>query len=790
MKNNFRFAQPLDKPLKPEQIPGQTIEEKIKWLEANVTKELKDLTVPQLYRILGGDVSKESEETKKRLMPYAKTIPALRDMMAKLQQSEGSNVSPEEAVNKIIARLLKRKKLIVVQKLIPLYSKKSRAIPDISELLSLKTKQEIAAAKHFVAEEIAEKRSEVKVRFNADTERLLDTFPGLEFDDILACILVAPNTAKMDSVIKAYSSIGVNDSRGSLVERVSPPDLMKLAEEIKAMKQTTASLGQAKIRPWNAILAKNPNQEGVEQYAHLIDQPIVWNLKTMLEQAGVDFSGAVDRKTFFTPEKKPDGTPFTDKEAFDYRIAQLKKVVTDGYDNEHVLSIVERDFERDEEGNLIKVEPVLSDAASKLIRYYFVNISQRRPNSFTADLDAAGLNYVSEIINSTFLAKLDERYAEFNFKILSNDEGSMLELLRQEFNLDAIPMPISMKTPVGCPTNKSFIVDFTIPCDILEGLDNQGLPVIKKKIVLVGEYFGWSGGEDSVVGFDPDIEWTMPDGSPATHSTSDSEQTPIVPGSLVSGAQMYKLRSEWKVFTQNIIGHMLNTTALHFNPQDLKDGMSVAEKLNTKSIIYHYDKNENACKALNMIKVYTANCPDENNCPGIEYLDSNSFFKNRFNSKAAMQINVVESYITYIKVSEGLKTTIAQYGGSDTFSRRTCFEHMQYLEELETEKRELLYNPNPASYQKIQELNEEIISMRNSPLANFKNALEQTLASEKFANRIGALETIKDGIESGRMNVPMLELKNMINEIMKGVIRPELMRRSFNIKRYKKLGIK
>jgi hypothetical protein len=362
--------------------------------------------------------------------------------------------------------------------------------------------------------------------------------------------------------------------------------------------------------------------------------------------------------------------------------------------------------------------------------------------------------------------------------------------LRQEFNLDAIPMPISMKTPVGCPTNKSFIVDFTIPCDILEGLDNQGLPVIKKKIVLVGEYFGWSGGEDSVVGFDPDIEWSMPDGSPATHSTSDSEQTPIVPGSVVSGAQMYKLRSEWKVFTQNIIGHMLNTTALHFNPQDLKDGMSVAEKLNTKSIIFHYDKNENACKALNMIKVYTSNCPDENNCPGIEYLDSNNFFKTRFNSKTAMQLNVVESYITYIKVSEGLKTTIAQYGGSDTFSRRTCFEHMQYLEELETEKRELLYNPNPASYQKIQELNEEIISMRNSPLANFKNALEQTLASDKFAKRIGALETIKEGIESGRINVPMLELKNMINEIMKGVIRPELLRTSFNIKRFKKLGIK
>ena len=44
--------------------------------------------------------------------------------------------------------------------------------------------------------------------------------------------------------------------------------------------------------------------------------------------------------------------------------------------------------------------------------------------------------------------------------------------------------------------------------------------------------------------------------------------------------------------------------------------------------------------------------------------------------------------------------------------------------------------------------------MGTQPSYNFKNALEQTLASDKFANRIGALETIKESIESGRMNVP------------------------------------
>ena len=788
MKNNFRFAQPLQKPLKPEQIPGETIEDKIEWLEANVTKELKDLTIPQLYRMIGGDVSRESEETKKRLLPYAKTIPALREMIAKLQQAEGSNVSPDEATNRIIARLLKRKKQIVVEKLIPLYTKKQRALTDVSALLSLKTKQEISAAKQFIAEEIAAKRSEIKEGFNEDTQRLLKLIPGLEYEDILAALLVAPNPNKIDSVIKAYSPIGISDSRGSLIERVSQPNLVKLADEIKSMKQAVASLGQAKVRPWNAILAKNPNQEGAEEYSHLIDKPIVWNLRSLLEQAGVDFSGAVDRKTFFMPETKPDGSPMTDKEAYDYKVGQLRKVVIDGYDNEHILPIVERLFGMDENGNRVKIEAPLDDSASKLIRYYFINISQRRPNSFTADLDACGLGYVSDIINESFLAKLDERYKEFNFKILSSQEGNMLETLRRVFKLDAIPMPISMKTPLGCPTNNSFIVDFTIPCDILESFDGEGKPVIKKKIVLVGEYFGWTGGEDSVIGFDPDIEWSLPDGTPATHSTSESDQTPIVPGSLVSGKQMYSLRSEWKVFTQNIIGHMLNTAALHFYPEDLNNTDAIAEKLNTKSIIFHYDKQENACRALGLIKNFVSSCTDPNDCPGAEYVDTKQFFDERYSSPKAMQINVIDAYITFIKLSEGLKTTVSQYGGSGTFNRQTGFDHLEYMRELEEEKRNILANPSPESYRRLQEVNEEIATMRNSPLSNFKRALDQTLQSEKFSKRINALELVKDNIQTDKMQLSMMDLKLIINEVMKGVIRPELVRSAFNVRRFKRIG--
>jgi hypothetical protein len=205
-----------------------------------------------------------------------------------------------------------------------------------------------------------------------------------------------------------------------------------------------------------------------------------------------------------------------------------------------------------------KVNTEALDNWGKLVKYYYENPMNNSVPAFISELDRAGLNYVTEIINGAYLVKKDERYKEFSFNILSSDEGSMLETLRREFKLDAIPMPLSMKVPQGCPTNSSFLIDFTIPSDILESFDADGQPVIKRKVVLVGEYFGFSGGEPVMVGFDADIDWSKPDGSQFTYKSDESDQTPATPGSMVPGKDLYALRSEWKVFTQNILGHLFD----------------------------------------------------------------------------------------------------------------------------------------------------------------------------------------------------------------------------------------
>jgi len=236
----------------------------------------------------------------------------------------------------------------------------------------------------------------------------------------------------------------------------------------------------------------------------------------------------VNGEALDTPEKQKD-----------YQSKQFKKAVLNGYDNEHILSLIGMDFEFviDDFGKEKRVPKKVNTEAldnwGKLVKYYYENPMNNSVPAFISELDRAGLNYVTEIINGAYLVKKDERYKEFSFNILSSDEGSMLETLRREFKLDAIPMPLSMKVPQGCPTNSSFLIDFTIPSDILESFDADGQPVIKRKVVLVGEYFGFSGGEPVMVGFDADIDWSKPDGSQFTYKSDESDQTPATPGSMI-----------------------------------------------------------------------------------------------------------------------------------------------------------------------------------------------------------------------------------------------------------------
>jgi hypothetical protein len=765
------------------QIPGNSIEEKISWLQSHLDTELGEmyasgkLTRADIYRMMTGDLKQSDEETKKLLTPYLKQVSELRKLATQLAST---SADPDT----VIVKLLQRKNEVLVKQLKAFYASSKRTEEVFTPLLSIEDKEEVATIQKFVAEEIAAKRLDIKVDFLQLAQDLIKQYPTLTMDDILAMINRYPKKGNIALIRDNFKFVGSFDG-SRLIDRLSDEQLLEIYEQIFSFRYKVFTSGQAKIRPWNAILAQNPNQEGAEKYKQLIKEPISWHLTDILEKTGVDFSGSIaSYQEYYYPKEVNGEALDTPEKQKNYQSKQFKKAVLNGYDNEHILGLIGMDFEfiTDDFGKEKRVSKKVNtealDTWGKLVKYYYENPMNNSVPAFISELDRAGLNYVTEIINGAYLVKKDERYKEFSFNILSSDEGSMLETLRTEFKLDAIPMPLSMKVPQGCPTNSSFLIDFTIPSDILESFDSNGQPVIKRKVVLVGEYFGFSGGEPVMVGFDADIDWSKPDGSQFTYKSDESDQTPATPGSMIPGKDLYALRSEWKVFTQNILGHLYGTAALHFDKQDLLDTNNAAKKLNTKSIIFHYAKQETACTALNRIKTHMATCPDVNACPGKEYLNAEQLLTNRYESPEEMQINIIDSYIQSIKVSEGLKETITNYSGINSFNRQNGYAHTQYMLQLEAEREALLESPTPENIKRLQDVNVEIRTMKNSPLYDFKMALDNTLKQDKFVSRIDALENLKALIQSGQAKMQMMEVRNLITNIMRFAIPENLSRRT------------
>jgi hypothetical protein len=98
--------------------------------------------------------------------------------------------------------------------------------------------------------------------------------------------------------------------------------------------------------------------------------------------------------------------------------------------------------------------------------------------------------------------------------------------------------------------------------------------------------------------------------------------------------------------------------------------------------------------------------------------------------------------------------------------------------QLEAEREALMESPTPQNIKKLQEVNIEIRTMKNSPLYDFKNALNNTLRQEKFASRIDALENLKSLIQSGQEKMEMMQVRNLITDIMKFAIPEKLNRRT------------
>ena len=93
-----------------------------------------------------------------------------------------------------------------------------------------------------------------------------------------------------------------------------------------------------------------------------------------------------------------------------------------------------------------------------------------------------------------------------------------------------------------------------------EYVDGELKPIISKKVMFVGEYFGEDRDNPQAL---KDKKWLNPDGTPAYWiNRQTGEEVEMKPGDNVPIRSVYALRSRWKIATIEALGHMIGTGGL------------------------------------------------------------------------------------------------------------------------------------------------------------------------------------------------------------------------------------
>ena len=223
--------------------------------------------------------------------------------------------------------------------------------------------------------------------------------------------------------------------------------------------------------------------------------------------------------------------------------------------------------------------------AERVLYYVFTAICRSNPTEFKEMLRNAGYEELTSKTSEKIIP--DPVFEGFNMSFRSAAEKRCVDKLRNTFGLMAVPYPISIPSPRECPTNsQAFIIDFAIPCDVLQGwnTDEAGMmhPKVSETVVFVGEYFGFDFSKEIQIPQNED--WIDIDGQTAKAKDSKGNETEMKGGATVTTGMKYNLRSNWKRMTETFVAHATGHKALHID-KDLRD-RPIMNELDRSHIVY------------------------------------------------------------------------------------------------------------------------------------------------------------------------------------------------------------
>ncbi len=830
--NKYVSAADLSTKVSPEDIPGRTVEEKAAYISEYLDREIGEklaageIGIDAAYKLLAETKVTGVPQQFEFLEKYRSNITTLIQSACTIkEQLEQTGLDRNQISEIIIKKLLERANQVFIPELIELSRTGKRNTPEATEILGklpdYQDPDQISSIKTWISKEIQKEINEIIEEYKEIRNRALQ-IPNLDDSDLAVMISNSPVEA-----LKILFPDRRKTSKEPLPSKFTDPSVVKsvegINEELQKLVKKTNVKGDT---GWTRVLALSGKmgEEEISRWKKLIDHPVEFNLFSIVKNAGLlnevksetptiikqaGFKNPELRGKFyqiFFPENDPNtGLPFLSESEIRYidenfpgqrprdipfdidrRMDAIKRSqlnLKEKYALDRLYEFIQEGYDGPGLGKLIHTDSLALDQAGLGIQFYFRIVSKYNLTEFRNDLRKIGLLDLYEALASSNHSP-DPNYDSLGLTTRSTQEAKIIEILRKDFGIDAIPYQVLVPIPTDCPTNaNNFDIDFMVYVDVLEYIDPVTFqPVIKPKIMFVGEYFGYDSDSPKII-VDRGKPWVDPDGNVYTPPDKISKQTgqvmqtfdPIVPGAKVREGDVYKLKTLWKKRTYSTLAHLVGAEALSFDKDDLKIPFnSIAQKLDEKSIIYTYSgcsTSNNFCKAKKMIE----------NSVDFELqanLDNPEYSKMIVNDDKRKCIRAIDSAILHYKLQNALKQARQEFIGKAGFDRQTIKEHHDYVQSIKNNidnGSRIILSPNASqeqkmSAQKMIEANQrDLITLENSPLRTFKTRIDEILAERQHAEKLQQFEELKNAIESGRISSDLGELRRFLTEIDEGI---------------------
>lgn len=833
---NFKKAADLTKKINPQDIPGATIEQKAAYIAEFLDKEIGDklmsgeIDIDTAYKLLAETKVTGVAEGLEFLEKYRFNISQLLQQASfiKSEMSE-TGLSPEEISKLVLNKLLERVRQVFIPELVELNRTSKRASDEAMRLLTNLTTYEdpeqISSIKLWISREIEREINSIVDEYKEIRDRALKI---KDFDDSDLSIMLT------HTPIEALKVIFPNRRKTGdtpLPSKFTDPEVVRQVEfandEVQKLARKVALKSDA---GWTKILglSEKLSQEDLEKWKKLIDHPIKFNLYEIVKDAGLVSAGMNEEKlqkpetvtnagfrdpnlrqqyySIFKPQFDPaTGRPFLSESEMRYMdekfggqdpsnlpfdidnrlnfIKRSQAELRSKYALERLYEFINNGYDGQQLKTLILSDNIVLDQTGLAIQFYFRVICKRDRELFLRDLRTLGLEEHYGALNEVGL-KVDPSYEAARLTVNSNQEFKIIEVLRDQFGIDAVPFPVLIPVPSDCPTNTdNFDIDFMIFVDVLDYIDPETFePKITQKAVFVGEYFGFKSDKEREI-VDRGRPWVTPDGAIYTPPPKISSVTgevlkqydPLEPGKKAREGHIYDLKTLWKKFTYETVSHIMGADALYFDDSDLKiPYKSIAKKLDDKDIIYNYSgcsPSNDLCKAKKMIDNSLAFELREN-------LNNPEYHRRNVYDEKNKCVRLIDSVITNIKFQKVLRKVKKEFTGRPGFDRQTMRAHRDYMDGLKVNNENALRILNSrtstmeqklTAQKQIERIQAERRTLEESPLSEFKKRYDEALTDPEIAGVINQLNQMRELVLRGEIQPTIDNVRTLMLQIDEGI---------------------